>query len=246
MARYKLTLAYDGTDFYGSQRQSGRRTVQAELEKAARQIGWDARSIILAGRTDTGVHAIGQIAAVDLEWRHTPEALRDGLNANLPQDLAVMQVERVHDGFHPRFDAVSRRYRYDLRCAQLRHPLEDRLAWRVWPAPKLVRLNRAAHLFVGEHDFGAFGSPARKGAGTRRKVTLSKWVSVGDALRYEIAADGFLFRMVRRLVYLQVAVGQGRCTQEALSEALAKGRGASAPLSGTAPARGLRLVGVEY
>src|SRR5512143_300598 len=137
MARFKLTLAYDGTAFFGSQRQARRRTVQSELEQAARRVGWKGTSLMLAGRTDTGVHAVGQVAALDLDWRHEPAALRDALNARLPADLVVRDAQPVAEEFHPRFDAVSRRYRYAVRCAALRDPLEDRLAWRVWPPVEL-------------------------------------------------------------------------------------------------------------
>jgi tRNA pseudouridine38-40 synthase len=246
MSRYKLTLAYDGTAFFGSQRQAHRRTVQAELEKAARRLGWKGTGILLAGRTDSGVHATGQIAALDLSWMHPPEALRDALNASLPRDLVVSEVESVADGFHPRFDATRRRYRYDVRCDQIRHPLADRMAWRVWPAVCVGALNLVARRFLGQHDFGAFGSASRKGAGTVRTVYGSKWTSADDLLRYEISADGFLYRMVRRLVFVQVALQQGRCSEQALWDALENGqRGRDVP-AGTAPAAGLVLVEVTF
>src|SRR5512142_2531393 len=112
MARYQLTLAYDGTDFFGSQRQAKRRTVQGELEKVLCKLGWTGRSILLSGRTDTGVHATGQVAAFDLDWSHSDEELVRALNATLPADLAVHQARTVDAKFHPRFDASSRRYRY--------------------------------------------------------------------------------------------------------------------------------------
>src|SRR5512133_399376 len=133
MARYQLTLAYDGTDFFGSQRQASKRTVQGELEKALCKLGWTGRSVIMAGRTDTGVHATGQVAAFDLDWSHSDETLVRALNAALPADMAVHQVRMVHAKFHPRFDASFRRYRYRLFCLPLRDPLRERFAWRVWP-----------------------------------------------------------------------------------------------------------------
>ena len=117
MARYKLTLAYDGAAFFGSQRQARRRTVQAELERAVRRLGWRGSSVVLAGRTDAGVHAMGQVAALDLEWVHGEEALRDAINAALPLEMVVTAAQIAGEDFHPRFDAVSRRYRYDVRCA---------------------------------------------------------------------------------------------------------------------------------
>ena len=114
MVRYQLTLAYDGTDFFGSQRQASKRTVQGELEKALTEIGWTGRSVILSGRTDTGVHATGQVASVDLHWSHSDEDLLRALNATLPGDMAVHEVRMVPAKFHPRFDASSRCYRYRL------------------------------------------------------------------------------------------------------------------------------------
>src|SRR5512138_3419368 len=122
MARYQLTLAYDGTDFFGSQRQAKRRTVQGELEKALCKLGWVGRSVIMAGRTDTGVHATGQVASFDLDWSHPDEELLRALNAFLPGDLAVQQAQIVDARFHPRFDATSRRYCYHLFCQPVRDP----------------------------------------------------------------------------------------------------------------------------
>src|SRR5512146_243567 len=130
MARYQIILAYDGTDFLGSQRQAGSRTVQLVLENALRKIGWKGKSILLAGRTDTGTHASGQVAAFDLEWRHPVHKLQDALNASLPSDMAVWETNIAPAHFHPRYDAVSRRYRYRLFCSGQRDPLRERFAWR--------------------------------------------------------------------------------------------------------------------
>src|SRR5689334_20490747 len=121
MARYQLTLAYDGTDFFGSQRQANKRTVQGELEKALQKLGWTGRSILMSGRTDTGVHATGQIASCDLDWSHAEEDLLKALNATLPADMAVQRVCMINADFHPRFDATSRCYRYKI----FRQPARD-------------------------------------------------------------------------------------------------------------------------
>lgn len=253
MARYQIILAYDGTGFLGSQRQSAavparaerHRTVQGEVERALRMIGWQGRSLLLAGRTDTGTHASGQVAAFDLEWSHGPERLQAALNTHLPADMAVRAIQLAAPGFHPRFDASSRRYGYRLFCDGLRDPLRERYAWRVWPA--VSDLRPLASLWLGSHDFAAFGTPPRPGGSSQRTVLSAEWRRAGDEWSFEIQADAFLYRMVRRLVYTQVAVGQGRLTAQALAEALADPADKSAGLpAGLAPACGLTLLEVCY
>src|SRR5258708_30704128 len=130
MARYKLILAYDGTAFAGSQRQAKRRTIQGELESALRRLGWTGPSLTLAGRTDAGVHAQGQVAAIDLDWSHSPEKLRDALNACLPFDMVVKTAELADSNFHPRYDATSRLYRFRLFCKPVRDPLREQFTCR--------------------------------------------------------------------------------------------------------------------
>jgi tRNA pseudouridine38-40 synthase len=246
MVRYKLTLAYDGTAFYGSQKQAGRRTVQSELETAMRRLGWAGGRVIMAGRTDAGVHARGQVAAVDLDWRRTIPGLRSALNGLLPTDMAVARVDVVGESFHPRFDACSRRYEYNIRIAPERDPFEERFAWRLWPAPDLEILDVLADALVGGHDFGAFGSAPKKGGSTRRTVRHAGWRRQPGSLLFEIVADGFLYRMVRRLVYVQVAAAQGRCPKSAVLGAL-RGRPSTPSLvTGLAPASGLVLANVAY
>jgi tRNA pseudouridine38-40 synthase len=249
MARYQIILAYDGTHFVGSQRQADSRTVQGEFEKALRKIGWQGRTIYLAGRTDTGTHASGQVAAFDLDWKHEPDRLQDALNSHLPSDMAVREVKTAADSFHPRFDAASRRYRYRLFCASVRDPLRERYAWRVWPA--VSDLRPLAGIWIGSHDFAAFGSPPRANGSTLRRVFSAEWRPDGDEWSFEIRADAFLYRMVRRLVYVQVAAAQGRLEAEMLVRALEKGTtprrmGPGLISAGLAPASGLTLVEVRY
>lgn len=245
MARYQLTLAYDGTDFFGSQRQANKRTVQGELEKALRVLGWKGRSILLSGRTDTGVHATGQVAACDLDWDHADGELARALNSNLPADLSVRDAKIVRDDFHPRFDAASRVYRYRLFCDTVRDPIRERFAWRVHPAIRGELLNRTAAVFIGAHDFSAFGSPTTPNGATIRTVMNAEWTqTANDEWQFEVEADAFLYRMVRRLVFVQIEVAQGKVSMEAAAEMLK--RAAPAKRSGLAPAHGLILVEVKY
>jgi len=249
MARYQIILAYDGTDFLGSQRQASSRTVQSELEKALRKIGWHGQTIYLAGRTDTGTHASGQVAAFDLDWSHPLQKLQDALNNHLPGDMAVREVKTAVDDFHPRFSASSRCYHYRMFCASVRDPLRERYAWRVWPA--VTDLTGLAGIWPGKHDFAAFGTPTRSGGSTIRTVFSAEWQQHGDEWIFEIRADAFLYRMVRRLVYAQVAVGQNRLTASTLIQALddlteiSQAARSIIPAS-LAPARGLTLVEVRY
>jgi tRNA pseudouridine38-40 synthase len=250
MARYQLTLAYDGTDFFGSQRQDNKRTVQGELEKALLSLGWTGRSVILSGRTDTGVHATGQVASVDIHWSHTDEELVRALNATLPYDMAVHQARMVHSSFHPRFDATSRCYRYRLFCQPVRHPVRERFTWRVWPEINPDLLAAAARPFIGTHDVSAFGSPTTPKGSTVRTVMKAEWMQAErDEWHFEVQADAFLYRMVRRLVFVQVAVAQGKVPAEAIARSLAdpaEGRKRSEIPAGLAPAHGLTLVEVTY
>lgn len=250
MAHYQLTLAYDGTGFFGSQRQANKRTIQGELEKALCTIGWTGRSVIMAGRTDTGVHATGQVASFDLDWSHSDEELARALNTVLPADVAVHKAEIVHATFHPRFDAVSRRYQYKLFCQPLRHPLRGHFAWRVWPAIDGAVLAEAAECFLGTHDFSAFGSPTTPKGGTVRTVMNAEWTRFAeDEWHFDVRADAFLYRMVRRLVFVQVAVAQSKVSIESIARSLEQqdpdGLRSELP-AGLAPAHGLTLVEVAY
>lgn len=243
MARYQVILAYDGTEFRGYQRQGRGRTVQSELEAALRGLGWQGRSILSAGRTDTGVHAAGQAAAFDLDWQHSEEALVRALNARLPADIAVRAARRTRDDFHPRFDALGRSYQYRLYCQPERDPLRGRFAWRVWPAPDLALLRSAAGLLPGCQDFAALGSPMSPGGSTIREIFSAQWESQADEFVFTVSANAFLYRMVRRMVFLQLLVGQGRLTLEAFAEGLKRQR--SLP-PGLAEPAGLTLVAVRY
>ena len=253
MARYQLTLAYDGTDFFGSQRQAKSRTVQGELEKALNKLGWTGRSVIMSGRTDTGVHATGQVASFDLDWSHPDADLVRALNAELPPDLAVWKARMVHAKFHPRFDATSRCYRYTLFCQPIRDPIRECFAWRVWPTINSDALVSTAKLFLGTHDFSAFGSPTTSKGSTVRTVMKTDWTQTREAKdewHFEVQADAFLYRMVRRLVFVQVAVAQGKVSAEAVAHSLAKPASAGTLSeknpAGLAPAHGLTLVEVTY
>ncbi len=239
MERYQLILAYDGTDFLGSQRQGHKRTIQGEVEIALQKIGWQGRSILLAGRTDTGVHASGQVAVVDLEWKHTEGELKEALNANLPDDVAVWKVQKAEQMFHPRFDALARCYRYRAFVQNEKNPLKERFAWRLEEKPSLELLTLAADRLIGMHDFRNFGRAMRPENTTIRTVFAAKW-SEGtmQEISFEVVADAFLYHMVRRMVYLQMQVGRARLSVAAFEEIV---ENKCKPPPGMAPAAGLEL-----
>jgi tRNA pseudouridine38-40 synthase len=191
------------------------------------------------------VHASGQVIAFDLDWTHTPGDLLRALNALLPEDVAVRGVSPTRDDFHPRFDATGRIYRYRLFCDEVRDPLRERYAWRVWPAASPVRLQEAAADLVGTHDYAAFGSSPRPGGNTRRTVNRASWSVEGSELVFEVEANAFLYRMVRRMVSLQVEFAQGRLEGKRVADFLSEQAG-STTVQGLAPPHGLALVEVVY
>lgn len=247
MARYQVILSYDGTGFCGFQRQDrdrGRRSIQLEFEEGLRRIGWQGKSTLAAGRTDAGVHAKGQVIAFDFEWRHSPQVLRLALNANLPPSLSVGAVAQVRANFHPRYDALYRSYQYRIFCQEIRDPLRERFAWRIWPPVDDQLLAAAAAALIGTYDFSAFGTPPRTGGSTIRQVFHSTWRKEADGWIFEIQANAFLYHMVRRLVGFQVALSQGNHTLEDLSSSLLGGN--QELVRELAPAHGLCLVEVGY
>ena len=246
MSYYQLILAYDGTDFRGFQRLAGgSRTVQGELERALRRLGWSEKSVRAAGRTDAGVHARGQVVAFEMDWGRPPERLGQALNAALPGDIAVHAVELAADGFHPRFSARRRRYRYTVRLASERDPLRDRYVWQIWPAPDPGRWKDLARSVTGRWDFGAFGRAPAGATHTVREVFRAEWEpGLGTEWEFVIEADAFLYHMVRRLVGAMVQVARGRRTPAEFAESLQNPQRRWA--GGLAPARGLCLEAVLY
>lgn len=242
-AHYKVTLSYNGSAFAGFQRQADARTVQGEFEAGLRQIGWKGQSILGAGRTDTGVHARGQVVSFHLDWEHSIEDLRNALNYYLPNDMAAREVAVVPADFHPRFSAKSRTYRYHIFCCQVRDPLREAFAWRVWPPIDLERMCASTKRLIGTHDFKAFGSPVSEGGSTTREVISAEWQQDGEACSLTITANAFLYHMVRRITFALVLVGQGNAAEDLIEECLSTGE---APFTGLAPAEGLVLEEVHY
>jgi len=242
MARYKIILAYDGTQFFGMQRQAKERSVQAEFEAALRKIGWQGESIQFAGRTDRGVHASGQVVAFDFDWRHELLDLQAAINGNLAGDLAVQKVGMEQENFHPRFDAKKRTYRYSLIFSETRQPLEERYSWRVWPTIDFEHLKELSKELLGAKDFAALGTPQKTGASTVREIISTKWQGNDREATFEISANAFLYHMVRRTVGLLIRMDRkGKSRNEMLAILENK-----ILVQDLAPARGLSLVKIDY
>jgi len=251
-------VSYDGSDFHGFQVQERVPTIQGALEEALAHFCSPQSRVAGAGRTDTGVHARGQVIAVQLPWRHSLAQLQNAWNARLPSAIAVRGLTIAPEGFHPRFSAEWRTYRYYLiegdRTTLGRSPLSDRFALYVQQPLAIEAMQAATALMVGEHDFATFGQPTR-GESTVRQVLEAGWQVVNDSLAtleeapkrrfvLTITANGFLRNMVRCLVGAFLAVGRGEWSLEAVADALAaKDRSRTAP---PAPPNGLILERVVY
>ena len=243
MAHYKLILAYDGTNYNGFQRQAIKTSVQATFEEALRRLGWQGRAIMPSGRTDSGVHAKGQVVSFNLDWNHPDYALQNALNAFLPADIAVQSVQQVDPDFHPRYDALSRRYRYQLYWQSARDPLRDRYAWRLDRKPELSPMQAAANDLLGEHNFIAFGKALKEDGTTIRRIFSADWVEKEDGMSFTIVGNAFLYHMVRRIVYVLVRIGLGELPVETVRIGL---ENLSTGIVSLAPARGLTLEAVTF
>lgn len=242
--RYRADIEYDGTEFFGWQRQAGPRTVQGALEAALQSVTGHPAAVIGAGRTDIGVHATGQVAHFDSEWGRSTEVLVRALNAVLPPDVVVRGLAEAAAAFHARFDAIGRSYRYRLFVAELRSPLARRTSFHVVPPLAVPDMAEAAAHFVGVHDFTAFGRALTAGGSTVRRIDRCTVRVDGHDIWIEVAGNAFLRHQVRRMVGALVDVGQGRDLPDAVSRALAGEVGAIRPRR--VPAQGLTLVAVGY
>jgi tRNA pseudouridine38-40 synthase len=256
----KLVLAYEGTAFVGWQRQAEGVSVQSLIEDALARIEGRGVTVTGAGRTDAGVHALGQVASCNLEHDLPAEDLRRALNAMLPPEVRVTAVEEAAEGFHARYSAKGKVYAYAVVNGDAVSPFLQRYAWQISQALDVAAMDAAARLLEGAHDFAAFQSAGSSARTTTRTIYSSRVAErpvdsgLGPILRaadpdarlilYEVFGDGFLRHMVRALAGSLVEVGLGRRDPAWFAGLLqARSRGASGP---TAPARGLWLARVAY
>ena len=245
MPTYKITVAYDGTDYIGWQRQATGTSIQGLLEDALREFGDGDVAVSGAGRTDAGVHALAQAASFALVRAIAPDAVVRALNAKLPEAVRVMAAEEMPAAFHARFDARAKTYRYRICNADVLPPFDRRYAWHVPGSLDLAAMQRAAALVVGEHDFAAFQSAGSDVATTVRRVFAASVTPADDSLLvFDILADGFLRHMVRAIAGSLVEIGRARRRPDRISEVLESRDRTTA--GRTAPAHGLFLVRVDY
>ena len=241
---YKFTIAYDGSRFFGWERQPDRETIQGKLESVLSRLQGSPVEIIGAGRTDAGVHARAMVANAVLDVKESPEEIRDYMNRYLPDAIAVREVKPCAPRFHARYKAIGKTYRYTVHVGEVK-PVFDRKYVTILPyVPDVAAMRRAAADLVGEHDFAAFCGNPRMKKSTVRTVESIKIQPLGNELRFTVSGDGFLYNMVRIIVGTLLEVGTGKRDADSIPALLdAKDRSKAGYL---VPPQGLRLEKVFY
>lgn len=238
----KLTIEYDGKDFAGWQYQPSRRTIQGELETAIKKLTGEKTTLYAAGRTDAGVHAVGQVANFKTTSNLSIKKYRDGLNFYLPGDILIHRADEAPIDFHARYDAVYRSYAYSI--SRRKSVAEHGRCWEIPMELDMTRLQAGAEYVRGEHDFSAFCVVSSRKANNRCLVFESRWREEKHILKYEITADRFIHSMVRSLVGLMVRLGQANIDERQFKQIFCSGDHRA--VGRVAPARGLCLIAVGY
>lgn len=244
MRNIKLVVSYDGTDYHGWQRQPGLPTVQEVLEDALTELTGSTPTCQASGRTDSGVHALGQVVHFLTPSEHSPSVFVKALNAMLPKDVRVRSAEEKPQAFHSTIDARSKRYRYVIDNSRIANPFRLRYSWHVYHHLDHEAMQRAGQSLVGRHDFRSFETNWPNRSSSVRTIFDLTVERLDDEVRMEVEADGFLYNMVRAITGTLVLVGTGRRPESWVSEALrAESRADAGP---TAPPQGLFLLRVHY
>ena len=248
MRNFKMTLAYDGTAYSGWQVQSEQQTVQGVLEAAVEAVTGTPVRVLASGRTDAGVHALGQVVAFSIDTELSCEVLRRAVQGNLPDDVSVREVVSAPDGFHPIRDARSKRYRYVLSDAEVHDVFLRTYCWQYPRSLEAEVMQRAANALIGKHDFASFQSSGAPRESTVRTIYELQVIRPAKAPRgplwIEVEADGFLYNMVRAIVGTLTEIGRGAEEAAWCAQVLAdRDRSQAGP---TAPPQGLFLLSVDY
>lgn len=245
MPRWKLTIEYDGTDFFGWQRQSIAPSVQGVLEDAIHKFCGERVTLHAAGRTDAGVHALGQAAHVDLPRDYRALEVRNAITVHAhPHRVVVLNAEKVSDEFHARFDATKRYYRYIIRNRKAPLAVGSMLAWYVFHELDCDKMQRAANVLLGQHDFTSFRAVDCQAKSPIRTMDAISVTRMDDVIHLDFTAQSFLHHQVRNIVGTLKKIGEGRWPLEAMAEILeAKDRARAGP---TAPPHGLYFMRVDY
>jgi tRNA pseudouridine38-40 synthase len=242
--RLAAGVEYDGSEFFGWQVQSHARSIQSTLNAAISTVANETLTTAAAGRTDTGVHACGQVVHFDSVARRSEYAWLRGINSNLPADIAIQWVRAVPADFHARYSALARSYRYVILNRPVRSALDRHRAWQVRVPIDAALMQMAARHLIGEHDFSSFRAAGCQSKNPVRRIEALEVVRHGEHVVIEVRANGFLYHMVRNIVGSLVRAGSGEAEPGWLGEVLAlKDRRVAAP---TAPSAGLFLAAVHY
>jgi len=245
LKNFKLTIEYDGTRYQGWQRQKNGRTIQGEIEKTLTTMTGKTVTLIGSGRTDAGVHALGQVAHFLCETKILPKDFLKGLNSLLPNDIVIKKCAQAHETFHARYNATSKTYNYRILNRPIPAAISRQYAWFIRKKLCLDSMRRATGHIIGTHDFKAFEGAGSPRSHSTRSVIAARIVEKDhDCLVFEIQADGFLRFMVRNIVGTLVDVGHGKITPDEFHEIF---RSKDRTLAGaTAPPHGLFLMEVHY
>jgi tRNA pseudouridine38-40 synthase len=242
--RIRLVIAYQGTRYCGWQTQANDLSIQSVFEEAFHNMTGESIRARVAGRTDAGVHAAGQVITVNTMSRHDPDTLRKGLNALLPEDIAVLSIEPVSPGFNPRRDVCGKHYRYSIHNHPVRPVFQRAFRWHLRKRLDQGAMQQACECLIGMHDFSAFQASGGESETTERSIDRLCWTSNPPEIYFDIWGRAFLKQMVRIIVGTCVDIGQGRKPIEHLAKVLFSRDRASA--GKTAPAQGLCLMKVFY
>jgi len=244
MRHIKLTIAYDGAGYSGWQIQPNATTIQELIQKAVREMTGEKINVVGSGRTDAGVHALGQVASFRTEKTIPLEGFRKGINNLLPKDIRILNAEEVEDGFHPIRNSKRKNYRYIITSDEFAHPLEVGRVWAIGRELDIDAMNKACEYLVGEHDFSSFRAADAHESDAIRKIFIVNFKRENKCYIFDISGSGFLKNMVRNIVGTLYDVGIGKISPDKFKDILeAKDRKKAGVC---APASGLYLISVEY